>query len=681
MKQIIWKELRECFKWGLGLLAILSLAILVLRLVFNAHSSSYLSLFLHSPTYIILWGSLIIAALLGYQQARREKVPDQNAFLIHRPVSIPSVFWGKTLAGLFIFIAPTSLSYCFVTVLEIYFPAEPYPFQWSILIPGLLILYWGIPAYFAGFLAGIRESKWYGSRLFPLLSSSVVCGIVMYGGKTVSVIVGTHLLVTILLVVSSSNAFITANGQRPLRFGIGKWTTGVTIACSNVLLCFLAMMLLALFFASQQHKAKANQSTFAYQLLHDGNIYKMRYVRNSPVEAISLEENSLDSESDSLVRASDLRSQITHMHHVPMKNAMERGSTILSPFHYLEIIYRDDNSVVYYARQKGLITLYSRITKQLIGTLGPNGWETGGDLSRKGFQKNAHFMTGYYRPRANSGFFELDGKVWKFTLKTKNQEIESIELAPFTSKPPQGDLRAVKTLYLANQTNSTAPTILLATDQEILLITLDGNIILRMDISESTDRTNISIAQMTDLNRIAMRIDHWQTSTSPFSSQFKFFDKTTGALLNEISLPPINENPPQSLYESKGVHGIFLPPALGIMMSMMRSIIVDGQPVIEHRESNIMIYLCASALAAVILGICLCRFYNMSKPETAYWIVINALLSWAGPLTMLCLYKWPARTTCPTCNRQRSIHKDQCEHCEASFPEPELNGTEIFEVS
>jgi predicted amidophosphoribosyltransferase len=54
------------------------------------------------------------------------------------------------------------------------------------------------------------------------------------------------------------------------------------------------------------------------------------------------------------------------------------------------------------------------------------------------------------------------------------------------------------------------------------------------------------------------------------------------------------------------------------------------------------------------------------------------LLGIAGLLTLLCAQEWPARVACPNCKKLRAVDRELCEHCQAPFPPPEKNGTEIF---
>jgi predicted amidophosphoribosyltransferase len=51
-----------------------------------------------------------------------------------------------------------------------------------------------------------------------------------------------------------------------------------------------------------------------------------------------------------------------------------------------------------------------------------------------------------------------------------------------------------------------------------------------------------------------------------------------------------------------------------------------------------------------------------------------------GLMAFGCVQEWPARVTCPHCQKRRVVDHETCEHCGAPFPPAEKNGTEIFEA-
>jgi len=62
------------------------------------------------------------------------------------------------------------------------------------------------------------------------------------------------------------------------------------------------------------------------------------------------------------------------------------------------------------------------------------------------------------------------------------------------------------------------------------------------------------------------------------------------------------------------------------------------------------------------------------------WTAIGFVLGPLGVLLMLSLIEWPVRETSPACGRKRVVTRERCEHCDAPFAAPPVDGTEIFEL-
>jgi hypothetical protein len=89
-----------------------------------------------------------------------------------------------------------------------------------------------------------------------------------------------------------------------------------------------------------------------------------------------------------------------------------------------------------------------------------------------------------------------------------------------------------------------------------------------------------------------------------------------------------------------------------------------------------------SALAGFISTIpayFIVRRYAFSKIVQWTWIFSVFLLGPFGVLLLLSLRAFPARKTCPSCEKPRVVERETCEHCGAGWPAPAHDGTEIFE--
>jgi hypothetical protein len=83
-------------------------------------------------------------------------------------------------------------------------------------------------------------------------------------------------------------------------------------------------------------------------------------------------------------------------------------------------------------------------------------------------------------------------------------------------------------------------------------------------------------------------------------------------------------------------------------------------------------------LLALLTMIRLARRYYLRRLPTIAWTLAALLL---GPWMLLLFAatrRMPARVACPSCSKLRPFAADRCPHCQALFPAPLRNGTEIF---
>ena len=92
------------------------------------------------------------------------------------------------------------------------------------------------------------------------------------------------------------------------------------------------------------------------------------------------------------------------------------------------------------------------------------------------------------------------------------------------------------------------------------------------------------------------------------------------------------------------------------------------------------------ALSEAVIGL-LCasiafyvaRKYSFKPSHRWIWFVIVFFTGIASLLMFVCIQEWPVRELCASCGRKRVVTRDRCEHCNAEFPAPARDGTEIFE--
>jgi hypothetical protein len=173
-KALVLKELREN-AW-MAAAALIAYAVLLVSLTgFDLWAMRWYPV-QHIPfqDQRFLIGSVVISAvfaiLLGIRQAWWESVRGTSVFLLHRPIARGAVYGTKLAAGALLFLPATGLPLVVYALWAARPGTHASPFYWS--MTATCWLYWlaMTAVYAAAFLTGLREARWIGSRLFPLVS-------------------------------------------------------------------------------------------------------------------------------------------------------------------------------------------------------------------------------------------------------------------------------------------------------------------------------------------------------------------------------------------------------------------------------------------------------------------------------------------------------------------------------
>lgn len=177
-RQLIIKELREI--WWMGLVAFAFLMIALWDAI---------GLNIDFERFTLVWSArdrvpfletdfvIQIVALTGYclagaialWQTMGESFRGTWVFLLHRPIPRRDIFLVKIAVGLSV----TLLSTLVPILLYLWWAMTPgmhaSPFKLWMTRVSLLSCLGFLPIYFAAFLCGIREARWYVSRFFPIV--------------------------------------------------------------------------------------------------------------------------------------------------------------------------------------------------------------------------------------------------------------------------------------------------------------------------------------------------------------------------------------------------------------------------------------------------------------------------------------------------------------------------------
>jgi hypothetical protein len=145
-----------------------------------------------------------------------------------------------------------------------------------------------------------------------------------------------------------------------------------------------------------------------------------------------------------------------------------------------------------------------------------------------------------------------------------------------------------------------------------------------------------------------------------------------GQLVSRTDLPLL---PPPTSGEPAWVDPVemaAMPPALFAIMSVLD----DDAP---RAASTAMVVGMGvlSALLAVLLG----KRYALGRRAIGGWATFALLTGIGGLLALPAMRPLPPRVACPGCGRRRVVTLERCEHCDAPFAEPAMEGIEVFQLA
>ena len=89
--------------------------------------------------------------------------------------------------------------------------------------------------------------------------------------------------------------------------------------------------------------------------------------------------------------------------------------------------------------------------------------------------------------------------------------------------------------------------------------------------------------------------------------------------------------------------------------------------------------LLAGAALWAALGWLVPRRFARPRRVVVTWAILAGLLGPAALLAMWAMRDWPASLPCASCGRRRVVDRETCEHCDAAWPRPTRDGTEIYD--
>ena len=603
----------------------------------------------------------IFGAALGWLQTRNEAHRDLWAFLIHRPVTRTVIFWGKTIAGLCLYVFGAGLPLAILVTVSRMPGRVAAPFEWAMVLPLVSIFLTGVAYYFAGLLTGLRQARWYASRGFGL-ALAIVTSLGAFNLPEFWVALMFIALAVVVLATAVWGGYQTGGfycGQ-PVK-GKLALIVAMTAGCVGMLIVGVGL-LVALIFNPSSHRSYGYSY---YQMARDGTIYQETDRDGELAALVDLDGHPLlDPKTGQKMERMEFQKRTAYGGGVftSFKNRNGHRNTIQYDSTYFSLLNITDK-MLWYLDRHGKLTGYDGRTRKPIGSLDAHGHD--GTLASEPFLNQPNFYY-YYN------FYDDAPRKLLATAKTVYQvDFKDRTVKPIFTLTNDDEIGGCAGLSTYPDRNTRKQSFFLTTRKTVRLLDLEGGFLLNLPYQPAYfeyPQVQISFLQPTNGSTANFAVWFHPDNELNFKSGWKMpihvlWVGPGQTVTKSADLPVLRPHEDNSWTDKLAT--ALLPPPV-------------------HVEFNKKIYspwnLFSFALAALCTGIgwSLARRHNFSTKAVVGWTLFVFLLGIPGLLTLLCVQEWPAREACPNCKKLRVVDREKCEHCGADFAPPEKNGTEIF---
>lgn len=669
MSALLWKELRENFRWALlAFVALTAAELYVLQyrrypeqidFNFNAGITVTKSLFLT----VTLFSSAALGLALGLWQVLPELKRDRWAALLHRPIERGRFFWGKAGAGslLYLFAVGGPLLICTWRV------ATPghydAPFRLAMLQPSVANLLLGLAFYYAGLLMAL-EGKRTALRVLPLLAAFHVAFFAL-AEKKFLVAVEASLALTLVLAIAGWGALrVPAWSRRPWQARLALLIVAFYGACGAG-----DVLKLGGRFAGRMGPSRWE----VWQVLENGAPARMTY------------------EDQLLVATHDAAGQPfaepefgpsrVQSHTLGMNLATWTFDRTVPPeSNFYEWGYRETHSYLWSLRPFSHLQteqwFYDAKARAFIGFL-PDEKRTFAMLGRDGFAAGEARVPGFSKQLA---FHQMESDT---LLLSTGEALHLIDLRRQTDRPlplpAPGPIYGTGYCWARSETES-AEHVGVALGAGVAYYDRKGAMLAlvpyRHDVAKWGE-INVGILKHPD--RFVIQAEPSRNlSREERKTMSVFVDITNaqGDVVAAHTLPPLgfgSQPPAWSDYIAQRLQS----PAFFFGKMLGRKEAATAQQWRERRAALFVLLPLALVLAAGTLRWAL----RAQMPTRQAWAWAAGVFAFglAGLIVFWLAGERPRTTACPACARPRRLADEHCAHCGAAWPSPALEGTEILD--
>jgi len=694
LKVLFWKECRENLKWSvLALLALsLGLAYAVFRLFYQmpVGQPPFLSLdqFWDSENLVLTISPPLIGLALGLLQILPEQRRDQWAFLIHRPASRTTLFWGKVLPGVCLYLLATVPPLLGLAAWAAQPSHVPAPFDFRFTLAGWAAVLAGLPFYFAGLLTALRPARWYGSRALPVLAALIAPWAASWFSEFWMVALAC-LFVTFVLLCAAWGSFLTGGEYeqqtKPARFALGLtlYPTLAALGIGAIILLFAAWN--ALNHPGSQEWWRTDQ-----QIDAQGHIYISS-------EHSDRQGHITTTVADSARAPVDLHvwENLSQQHklfsfaYLPRFSSNQQYSRYSDPSSYVFSLSSSGNST------QQTYWYYAMAAHEGIGyTVTGNRVAVAGYLGPQGFGKNRQQAGRFGEDRPEViGFAGLNLLRFPHALYSYDVFASSPSLHLLQSLPGGSGgfatLSRSRTGYIDSNRDSERDS-----EPQVLLVSSGDQVTAYTGGSPRAPQTPTKLFTLSTPAFDPKSYSDIEVAVVPDHSRFFFWYGASHLVTVASDGQVIKSEAPPYLTASytrpktrfvDAAPALVLPPASLVYAALygyvgerlnwssasgLWSSLVEG-------VGAILFFSAFSGLVSALLAVLISRRCGDERKGQMAWALGVFWLGGYGVLLLLALRGWPVRLSCPHCGRLRVVDRVSCEHCGAAWPAPVPDGTEI----
>ncbi len=236
MSALLRKEIRDAVRW-----LPLGIALLGLLLIYVCQTLQATQL--SSQLFTVTWfATLLFGTFLSLVTFLPDERDASRAFLLHRAIEPNQIFRTRVLGGLTVYFLGMFIPLVLLSAYLATNGPERFPVSAWQVVPAFTTVVAGSIFYFAGIVIACRPARWFGTRLFPLVTAA--------GGSflSISVLAGGSLLLglpiyilscvfALLMVFAARHAFVRMPTQfSPTRARTSSTIMGFILLVSSVLL-------------------------------------------------------------------------------------------------------------------------------------------------------------------------------------------------------------------------------------------------------------------------------------------------------------------------------------------------------------------------------------------------------------------------------------------------------------